>query len=139
MQLGPSLSPDGAQAVFFSERDRLSLDLFLADVRTGRVVRKLATTAASARFDSLQPLRSAGAWSPTGDWFAFAAVRQGRAALMLLDVGERGGDREIPFPSLGQILSPTWSPDGGAIAFSALADGFTDLYVTDRDPDRCGS
>jgi Tol biopolymer transport system component len=131
LQLGPSLSPDGTQAVFFSERDRLSLDLFLADVATGRVVRKLATTAASARFDSLQPLRSAGAWSANGDRFAFAAVRQGHATLMLLDMSGRGGDREIPFPGIGQILSPTWSPDGTAIAFSALADGFTDLYVVD--------
>ena len=34
--------------------------------KTGRVIRKLATTAASAKFDSLQPLRSAGAWSPDG-------------------------------------------------------------------------
>lgn len=131
LQLGPALSPDGTQAVFFSERDRLSLDLFLADVATGRVVRKLATTAASARFDSLQPLRSAGAWSPNGDRFAFAAVREGHATLMLLDMRQRGGDREIPFPGLGQILSPTWSPHGDAIAFSALADGFTDLYVVD--------
>ncbi len=97
MQIGPSVSPDGTRAVFFSERDRLSLDLFLADVRTGQVIRKLATTAASAKFDSLQPLRSAGAWSPDGRWFAFAAVRQGRAALLLVDVGQGTGDREIVF------------------------------------------
>lgn len=131
MQLGPSLSPDGTQAIFFSERDRLSLDLFLADVRTGRVTRKLATTAASAKFDSLQPLRSAGAWSADGQWFAFAAVRQGRAALMLLDMTGRGRDREILFDRIGQVLSPTWSPDGRSIALSALAGGATDLYVCD--------
>ncbi len=94
-QIGPSVSPDGARAVFFSEHDRLSLDLFLADVRTGLVIRKLATTAASAKFDSLQPLRSAGAWSPDGRWFAFAAVRQGRAAIQLVDVGQGTGDREM--------------------------------------------
>ena len=130
MQLGPSLSPDGTQAVFFSERDRLSLDLFLADVKTGRVIRKLATTAASAKFDSLQPLRSAGAWSPDANWFAFAAVRQGKAALMLIDM--RGGrDREIVFDAIGQVLSPSWSPDGRSIVFSALAGGLTDLYVCD--------
>lgn len=132
MQLGPALSPDGRQAVFFSERDRLSLDLFLADVETGRIVRKLATTTASARFDSLQPLRSAGAWSPNGEWFAFAAVRRGHAALVVLDMRGRGLDHEIVLSDLGQILSPTWSPDGQAIAFSALAGGFADLYLYDR-------
>ena len=96
MQIGPSLSPDGTRAVFFSERDRLSLDLFLADVKSGVMLRKLATTAANAKFDSLQPLRSAGAWSRDGRWFAFAAVRQGRAALQIVDVRDgstRPGDR----------------------------------------------
>ena len=131
MQLGPSLSPDGTKAVFFSERDRLSLDLFLADVPSGRVIRKLATTAASAKFDSLQPLRSAGAWSADGRWFTFAAVRRGRAALMLLDMQGGNGDREIVFDRLGQVLSPTWSPDGRSIAFSALVGGSSDLFVYD--------
>lgn len=131
MQLGPSLSPDGTKAVFYSERDRLSLDLFLADVKSGRVLRKLATTAASAKFDSLQPLRSTGAWSADGQWFAFGAVRQGRAALMLIDMTHRGRDREIVFDRLGQVLSPTWSPDGRSIAFSALAGGLTDLFLCD--------
>ncbi len=131
VQLAPVLSPDGRQAVLFSERDRLSLDLFLADVPTRRIVRKLATTTASARFDSLQPLRSAGAWSPGGEWFAFPAVRRGHAALVVLDMRHRGGDREIVLRELGQILSPTWAPDGKSIAFSAIAGGFTDLYVYD--------
>jgi hypothetical protein len=129
MQLGPALSPDGRYAVFFSERDRLSLDLFLADVESGQIVRKLATTAASARFDSLQALRSAGAWSPDGEWFAFAAVRRGRAALLLINMRQAGRDREIVFDQLGQVLSPAWAPDGRMIAFSALAGGFSDLYT----------
>ena len=129
MQLGPALSPDGKQAVFFSERDRLSMDLFLADVPTGRIVRKLATTAASARFDSLQAFRSSGAWSPNGEWFVFPAVRQGHAALMLIAMTEGGQDREFVFTELGQVLSASWSPDGTSIALSALAGGFTDLYT----------
>jgi Tol biopolymer transport system component len=145
MQIGPSVSPDGTRAVFFSERDRMSLDLFLVDLDRAQVIRKVATTAASAKFDSLQPLRSAGAWSPDGRWFAFAAVRQGRAALQLIDIRDDAtplrqprvadapgrGDRELIFPTLGQVLSPTWSPDGGSIAFSAIAGGWTDLYVAD--------
>src|SRR5688500_4271029 len=51
--LGPSLSPDGRTAIFFSEKDRLSLDLFVADTESGAITRKLATTAAAARFESL--------------------------------------------------------------------------------------
>jgi Tol biopolymer transport system component len=130
-QLAPALSPDGRQAVFFSERDRFALDLFLADVQSGRIVRKLATTTASARFDSLQPLRSAGAWSTDGQWFAFPAVRNGHAALVVHDMRRPTVEREILLRDLGQILSPTWSPDGRSIAFSALVGGFTDLYLYD--------
>jgi Tol biopolymer transport system component len=129
MQLGPALSPDGKHAVFFSERDRLSMDLFLGEVESGRIIRKLATTAASARFDSLQALRSSGAWSPNGDWFAFPAVRQGHAALMLIAMRDHLRDREVIFKELGQVLAPTWSPDGTSIAFSALSGGITDLHV----------
>ncbi|MEE9208782.1 MAG: hypothetical protein V3U67_10520 [Gemmatimonadota bacterium] len=45
-------------------------------------------------------------------------------------------DREIeryPVPGLGTIRSPTWSPDGLAIAFSGIASsGTSDLYRIDR-------
>ena len=36
LNVGPALSPDGAHMVFLSERDRYSVDVFLADGRTGR-------------------------------------------------------------------------------------------------------
>jgi Tol biopolymer transport system component len=131
MQIGPALSPDGKHAVFFSERDRLSVDLFLADVESGSIIRKLATTAASAEFDSIQAIRSAGAWSPDGQWLAFPVIRQGHAVLMLIDIRGQERARELVFKELGQVVTPTWSPDGTSIAFSALAGGFTDLYTFD--------
>ena len=129
LYLGPSLSPDGRQAIFFSEKDRLSLDLFLADTATGTITRKLATTAAAARFESLQAIRSSGSWSPEADQFVFAAVERGQPALIVLDMQRLGQQREIGFPQFGQILTPSWSPDGGSIAFAALDGGLTDLYV----------
>jgi hypothetical protein len=136
LYLGPSLSPDGRKAIFFSEKDRLSLDLFLADTTTGTITRKLATTAAAARFESLQAIRSAGSWSPEGDRFVFAAVERGQPTLVLLDMIRAGRQREIRLPQFGQILTPSWSPDGRAIAFSALEGGITDVYVYHLDGGR---
>src|SRR5687768_13868092 len=54
MQLGPALSPDGRYVMYLSERDRLSVDLFMADAATGEVQRKIVSTAANRHFDSLQ-------------------------------------------------------------------------------------
>src|SRR5712691_1472201 len=95
VQLAPSISPNGRSAIFFSERDRLSLDLFLADTGTGAITRKLATTTATARFESLQAIRSAGSWNFTGERFAFAAVAHGQPALVILDVSRSGPERQI--------------------------------------------
>jgi hypothetical protein len=131
LYLGPSLSPDGRQAIFFSEKDRLSLDLFLADTTTGVVTRKLATTAATARLESLQAIRSAGSWSSKGDRFVFAAIEQGQPTLVVLDITRQQQERQIRLPQFGQILTPSWSPDDRAIAFSAFEGGVTDLYVYD--------
>lgn len=131
LYLAPSLSPNGREAVFFSERDRLSLDLFLADTRTGVIQRKLVTTAGTARFDSLQALRSAGSWSPSGDRFVFAAIEHGQPSLTILDIKGKKQERQITLPQFGQVLSPAWSPDGHTLAFSALEGGVTDLYLYD--------
>jgi Tol biopolymer transport system component len=127
--LGPALSPDGGRAVFFSEKDRLSLDLFVASTTSGEVQTKLVTTTGTARFESLQAIRSAGAWNAQGDRFAFAAVERGQPTLVLLDMKRGREEGKVRLPRLGQILTPSWSPDGESIAFAALDGGATDLYV----------
>lgn len=127
--LGPALSPDGHRAVFFSERDRLSLDLFIACTSSGTIQRKLLTTTGRAHVESLQAIRSSGAWSPGGDRFVVAAIERGQPALVLLDMKKGREERTIRLPAFGQVLTPAWSPDGRSIAFSALDGGATDLYV----------
>ena len=131
LNLAPELSPDGTRLVFLSERDLFSIDVFLADARTGEVIRKVVSTAADPHFDSLQFIASAGAWHPDGRQFAFAAVQAGQPSLTIVDATSGDRVREIRLPELGEIFNPTWSPDGRRVAFAALEGGFSDLFVYD--------
>jgi hypothetical protein len=131
MNVGPALSPDGTKIAFLSERDRLSIDLYLAEATTGRILRKLVSTAADPHFESLQFLASAGAWDSQSQRLAIASVTGGRPALAIIDSSNGRITQQVKFPELGEIFQPTWSPDGKAIAFSAQVGGFTDLFVHD--------
>jgi WD40 repeat protein len=129
--ISPAISPDGRQMVFISSRDLFSIDMYLAEVETGKVTRKLISTALDPHFESIQFIRSAGSWSASGTKFVFGGVTRGRPVLTILDMNKDKVEKEIPFPELGEILSPCWSPDGRYIAFSALAGGVTDIFIYD--------
>lgn len=131
LAVSPVLSPDGTRIAYLSERDMLSVDLFLADASSGRIIRKLVNTAVDPHFSSIQFITSAGAFSPDGRQFAFAAIREGSPALVIVNAENGDRIREIPFEEFGEVLNPTWSPDGRAIAFSAITAGRSDLHVYD--------
>jgi Tol biopolymer transport system component len=131
LAVSPALSPDGTRIAYLSERDLLSVDLYLADATTGRVIRKLVNTSVDPHFSSIQFIASAGTWRPDGRQFAFAAISKAVPELVIVDVDKGERVREIPFKDLGEILNPTWSPDGRAIAFSAMTGGRTDLFIYD--------
>jgi Tol biopolymer transport system component len=131
VNLSPSISPDGKKVVFLSAKDLFSIDLFLADVETGKVEKKLVNTAINPHFESLQFIKSAGSWDSEGKYFVFAAVSKGQPMISILNVREGKIEHEYEFPHLGEILNPTWSPDGRYIAFSALEGGFSNLFIYD--------
>ena len=129
--VAPSLSPDGSRMMFFSDRGLFSVDLYLADARTGKVQRQITRTALDPHLESLQFIQSAGGWSDDGHRFVYAGVSGGRPNLTIYDVERGRTEREIKLPQLGDILNPSWSPDGKAIAFSALVGGLSDVFVYD--------
>ncbi|HEY7410293.1 MAG TPA: BamA/TamA family outer membrane protein [Vicinamibacteria bacterium] len=131
LNVGPALSPDGTRVAFLSERELFAVEVFVADARTGDVERRLSHAAVDPHLDSLQFINSAGAWDPAGQRFALGAVAKGRAALVIMDTRNGGKEREVPFPGLGELYTPSFSPDGRKVVFSALAGGFTDLYAYD--------
>ena len=112
LNLGPALSPDGKRIVFLSERDLFSIDLFLADADTGKVIRKLASTATDPHFDSLQFIESAGGWSADGRRFVQSALRKGKGAFFVIDPETGRRVDEVAFDDLSQLENPVFTPDG---------------------------
>ena len=131
LNLAPALSPDGKRMVFLSERSRLSIDMYLADVETGKVIRQLTKTAADPHFDSLEFLSSAGDWAPDNKRFVFSALSKGQPVLTIMDVDSGNRLLEQEFPDIGEIYNPAWSPNGQQIAFSGLKGGLLDLFIFD--------
>ena len=136
INLSPALSPDGKRVVFLSERSLFSIDMFVADVTTGRIGRRLVETTTDPHFDSLQFLSSAGDWASDNRRFVFAALSAGQPVLTIVDADRGRREAEHEFKDLGEIYNPAWSPDGRRIAFSALTGGVLDLYVFDLESQR---
>src|SRR5262249_37658272 len=116
-----------------SERDRFSIDLYLADADSGRIERKLVGSATDPHFDSLEFLNSAGAWSPDGTTLALTALRSGKCVLVLIDPRTGRNRREIDLPRLHEGINPSFSPDGGTVVLSGSRGGFVDLFLLSID------
>lgn len=50
--IAPVLSPDGSQLVFLSSRDLFSIDMYLADTRTGKITKRIVRTDVNPHFES---------------------------------------------------------------------------------------
>ncbi len=129
INVAPSLSPDGEYVVFISERNLFSLELFLADAQTGKIIRKLTSTATSPHLNALRFIESSGSWSPDGNRFAASIFAKGDNQIAIIDVSNGGVKRQIAFEEVGALTNPAWSPDGNKIAFSGSDGGYTDLYI----------
>ena len=129
MNIGPAMSPDGRWVAFYSERDLFEVGLFLADARTGKVVKRLANSQSDLHFDALSFLSSAGAWSPDGRMIAFTAFAKGDEELAIVDVESQRVVKRVRISGVGSVTTPSWSPDGRTIALSGNMGGVSDLYL----------
>lgn len=129
MNVAPAISPDGNLVAFMSEKDLFAIDLFLADAKTGNVIRKLGSRTTSADIDEFSYLESAGDFSADSKKFAFSVFSAGKNKLMVVDV-ETG--KTLAVEAMGDIVEFTnisFAPDGDRVAFSGLREGQSDIYI----------
>jgi Tol biopolymer transport system component len=131
LNVGPTISPDGRLIAFLSSRSFFSIDLFIADAASGKILRQLTRTATDPHFSSIQFIYSAGAWNRDSTRIAIATIASGRPALAIFNATNGDKDREVRLPLLDEVFNPTWSPDGRTICFTGMSRGLTDLYLYD--------
>ena len=106
-----------------------STDLFLADAKTGKIIRKLSSQIKDGHIDAFNFLESTGTWSANSKKFAFVSFSKGRNNLVIKDI-EKGKTLEnIVIKEVPAISNPAWSKDGKEIFFSGLVEGQTDIYA----------
>jgi Tol biopolymer transport system component len=131
MNVSPSLSPNGRFVVFMSEKDLFSTDLFLADARTGKIIKKLSSQIKDGHIDAFNFLESTGTWSANSKKFAFVAFNKGKNIIIIKDVESGKTLENITVKGVPAMSNPAWSKDGKEIFFTGLQEGQSDIFAYD--------
>ncbi|WP_316839655.1 basic secretory protein-like protein [Pedobacter gandavensis] len=128
MNVAPAISPNGQYLAFLSEKDLFGIDLFLADAKTGKIIRKLSSQVSNSHIDDFNFLESAGTWSPDSKQFAFSIFSKGRNQLMIIDVASGKVILHEPMGAVAQFGNLSWAANGDDIAFSGMVEGQSDIF-----------
>jgi hypothetical protein len=109
--LAPAVSPDGKYVAFLSEKNLYTIDLYLADAKTGVIVRKLTSKVSNTHIDEFNFIESAGAWSPDGKRFAFSVFSKGRNRMLVVEIPSGKVLEDISMGKAEQFSNLSWSND----------------------------
>ena len=129
MNLAPAISPDGKYVAFLSENILYGIDLFLADAKTGKILRKLSSKSDNSHIDEFNFIESAGTWSPDGTMFAFSIFSKGKNRIMIIEVKSGKTILQTDMGKVESFSNLTWSPNGKEIAFSGMIEGQSDIFA----------
>jgi Tol biopolymer transport system component len=131
MNICPTVSPNGKYLIFLTEKNVFSIDLYLADAKTGKIERKVMSTVQDGHIDQMNFIESSGTWSPDSKRFAFDVYQQGQSVLVIKDIFKGKRTEKHKIPGVPAFSNPAWSPDGRTIVVTGMVNGQTDLYAYD--------
>ncbi|MGE5242820.1 MAG: hypothetical protein ACM3SQ_01150 [Betaproteobacteria bacterium] len=135
--ISPSPSGDLIAAYTLNNKDR-EVDIVLLSAKDGSVVRNLTPgfdkdmgfdhiVLLGERWNTMPWL----SWSPKGDRVAYFVRTEKERSLIIENVLTAKVEERIRLTSVDEPESPCFSPDGKAIAFSALRGAVGDIYTID--------
>jgi Tol biopolymer transport system component len=128
MNIAPSVSPNGKFLAYISERNVISLDIYIADIETGKILKRFNLDENRSHVDAINFLETSGTWSPNSNQLAYVIQSKGKNKLMTLNIAS--GKRTVyNLPDLDSFINPTWSPNGESVVVSGLKEGVSDLYL----------
>jgi len=138
LSIEPAPSGEMLAAMVGNSRD-YELDIVLLSARDGQVIRNL--TSGFDKDRGFEYISSAGGlrgnlvpwmtWSPVDDQLAYFVRTEKDKTLIVQDVVSGRTLRRVELSSVDGPESPAFSPDGTKVAFSALRNAVTDLFVVD--------
>ncbi|MDZ4724275.1 MAG: hypothetical protein SGI97_10285 [candidate division Zixibacteria bacterium] len=123
----PVFSPEGDRIAIFTDKSDYT-EIVLISAVDGKVIDKLTSSERSADLESLHSYVSGMSFSPDGRDIVFVAKAKGQDGLYFLNVKKGKIYKKKRF-DFHNILSPSWSPDGTMVAFSALKEYKRDLFI----------
>jgi len=119
LDLMASISPDGSQVTFYSNRDGDDIYVVNSD---GSGFTRLSHHPAGGNFSPQ--------WSPDGNRIAFVSTRDGQPEIYAINADGTDLTRLTDHPAEDLLWS--WSPDGSQMLFFSERDGISGLYLMDN-------
>jgi len=118
--LHPSISPDGIQVAFSSNRSGY-WDIYLLNLQSGKVDRLT---------DSLE-YDDNPAWSPDGKWVVFETYLDGSLEIVIRSADDPASPVIRLTNNSAADYHPVWSPQGREVAFISTRSGKAEVYTSD--------
>ena len=138
LSIAPSPSGDLFAAFVANARDQ-EYDIVLVSARDGQFIRNL--TAGLSQDQGFEYISTSGglrnnlvpymSWSPVGDRLAYFVRTEKSRSLIVQNIVSGDMERRLLLEEVDGPESPAFSPDGRRVAFAAMADGLSDIYIVD--------